>query len=367
MRVIVGTGGTAGHVLPALAVAERLRDRVGADVAFVGRSEGQEATLVPAAGFVLETIEALPFARRPSAAMIRAPIAALRAARRSREVVRGADVVVGMGGYVSVPVALAARRERVPLVVHEQNALPGLANRVAARWARTVALSFGETARRFPRRVPTVLTGNPVRREVAGVPADRPRLAEEACRELRLEEGRRTVVVFGGSQGALRLNRAGLDLAALLSDREDVQLLLLTGPRHHDEVRRRRPPSGALLVRTAPFLDRMELAYAVADLVLCRAGATTVAELTVCGLPSILVPYPYATGRHQEANARALERAGAAMVVLDDAAAGEALGRKIVSILDDAGRLLSMSRSSERLGRPEAADAVADVALAATG
>jgi UDP-N-acetylglucosamine--N-acetylmuramyl-(pentapeptide) pyrophosphoryl-undecaprenol N-acetylglucosamine transferase len=367
MRVVVGTGGTAGHVLPALAVARRMRDRLDAEVVFVGRAEGQEATLVPTAGFPLEVVEALPFARRLSLATLRAPITALRAAARSRGVIRGADVVLGMGGYVSVPVSLAARRERVPLVLHEQNALPGLANRLAARWARAVAVSFGETADRFPRRARTVLTGNPVREEVVRVRGDRDALAAAARRELGLEEERRTLVVFGGSQGALRLNRAGIDLASLLDDRGDLQLLLITGPRHHEEVRRLLPRRGAaLLVRTAPFLERMEMAYALADLVLSRAGATTVAELAVCGLPAILVPYPYATGRHQEANARALERAGGAVVLLDDAATGEALGRRILSILDDAGRLLSMARSSERFGRPEAADAVADLAAAAT-
>jgi UDP-N-acetylglucosamine--N-acetylmuramyl-(pentapeptide) pyrophosphoryl-undecaprenol N-acetylglucosamine transferase len=366
MRIVVGTGGTAGHVLPAIAVADRLLQRFDAEVVFVGRAEGQEATLVPAAGFHLETVEALPFARRPSLGMLRAPVAALRAAGRSRGVVRGAEVVIGMGGFVSVPVALAARAERVPLIVHEQNALPGLANRLAARWARTVAVSFAETADRFPRRTPTVLTGNPVRAAVARVPDERPVLAEEGRRALGLEEGRRTVVLFGGSQGALRLNRAAIEVAGSLGARHDLQLVVITGPQHHDEVRRRLPPGGSLIVRTVPFLDRMELAYAGADLVVSRAGASTVAELTACGLPSILVPYPYATGRHQEANARAVQRAGAAVVVLDDAATGDTLHREITAILDDAGRLLSMGRSSARFGRPEAADDVADVAVAAT-
>jgi UDP-N-acetylglucosamine--N-acetylmuramyl-(pentapeptide) pyrophosphoryl-undecaprenol N-acetylglucosamine transferase len=367
MRVVVGTGGTAGHVLPALAVAGRLRDRLGADVVFVGRAEGQEATLVPAAGFPLEPVEALPFGRKVSLSTLRAPLAALRAARRSLAIVRGADVVVGMGGYVSVPVSLAARRERVPLVLHEQNALPGLANRLAARWAGTVALSFAETADRFPRRVQTVVTGNPVRGSIVRVAAQREVLAAEAERELDLDPGRRTVVVFGGSQGALRLNRAGVELCAMLADRGDLQMLLLTGPRHHEEVRSRLSAAGSLLVRTLPFLDRMELAYAAADLVVARAGATTVAELAVCGLPAILVPYPYATGRHQEANARALGRAGGATVLLDDAATGGALAQRLQTLLDDAGRLLSMARAARRFGRPEAADALADVTAAAAG
>jgi UDP-N-acetylglucosamine--N-acetylmuramyl-(pentapeptide) pyrophosphoryl-undecaprenol N-acetylglucosamine transferase len=202
---------------------------------------------------------------------------------------------------------------------------------------------------------------------VVRVAEERDALASEAYRELGLDPGRRTVVLFGGSQGALRLNRAGVELAAALAGRGDLQLLLLTGPRHHHEVGRHLPAGSDLLVRTSPFLDRMELAYAAADLVVARAGATTVAELAVCGLPAVLVPYPYATGRHQEANARAMERAGGATVLLDEAATGEALCRKVVALLDDAGRLLSMARASRRFGRPEAADALAETAAATAG
>jgi UDP-N-acetylglucosamine--N-acetylmuramyl-(pentapeptide) pyrophosphoryl-undecaprenol N-acetylglucosamine transferase len=367
MRVVIGTGGTAGHVFPALATANRLRDRLGADVVFVGRAQGHEADMVPAGGFPLETVEALPFHRKVSVDSLRAPAAALRAARRSREIVRGTDVVIGMGGYVSVPVALAAWMEKVPLVIHEQNALPGLANRLAGRWARMVALSFGEAADRFPRRTRTIVTGNPVRASVARVREDRETLASEGREGLGLEPARRTVLVFGGSQGALRLNQAAVELAGALSGRSDLQLVILTGPGHHEEVRRRLPSSSALLVRTAGFLDRMEAAYAVADVVVARAGATTVAELAVCGLPAILVPYPYATGRHQEANARAMQRVGGATVVLDDAATGERLAGEIGTLVDDAGRLLSMSRASRRLGRPDAADALADVTVSAAG
>lgn len=362
MRAVVGTGGTAGHVFPALAMAQRLRDRLGAEVVFVGREEGQEAALVPAAGFSLETVEALPFRRRFSMAALRAPLSAMRAAGRCRTVVRGADVVIGMGGYVSVPVSVAAWREKVPLVLHEQNAAPGLANRLAARWARAVALSFAAAAAGLPRRVRTVVTGNPVRDPIIRVREDRAALAGQAIGELGLEARRRTVVIFGGSQGALRLNRAAVDLCGILGDREDLQLLVIAGPRHHEEIRRLLPPSRGLLVRTAAFVERMELAYAAADLAVSRAGATTVAELTVCGVPAILVPYPYATARHQEANARAVERAGGATVLLDDEATGPALAGKIRRLLDDASGLSAMGRASLRFGRPKAADALADLA-----
>ena len=362
MRVLIGTGGTAGHVFPAVATAMRLRDRIGAEVVFLGRAEGQEAELVPGAGFALETVAALPFRRALSPALLRAPVAALRAAAACRPLVREADVVLGMGGYVSVPVSLAARRERVPLVLHEQNAIPGLANRLGARWARVVAVSFLEAGRRLPRRVRTTLTGNPVRDAVLRVREDRAGLAEEARSVLGLEPDRRTAVFLGGSQGALRLDRAAVELCRLLADRSDLQVLVITGPRHHDVVVSHLPRTRGLHVRTEPFVDRIELVYAAADVAVARAGASTVAELTVAGVPAILVPYPYATGRHQEANARAVERAGGARVLLDDAATGGAVADRILLLLEDPAVLESMARASLRFGRADAADALADVA-----
>ena len=362
MRVIIGTGGTAGHIFPALATAVHLRDRLSADVLFVGRDRGQEARLVPAAGFALEPVEALPFVRRLSPAMLRAPLAALRAARECRSIVRGADVVLGMGGYVSVPVSLAARKERLPLVIHEQNATIGLANRVAARWARAVALSFAETGSRLPRRVRTVVTGNPVREEIAAVPERRDALREEAAGALGLERGRRTVVAFGGSQGALRLNRAMTGACRRLGPRADLQVLLITGPDHEASIRDLMPAGDGLLVRVQGFVARMELAYAAADLVVGRAGATTVAEISVCGLPAILVPYPHATGRHQEANAGALERAGGASVIADRELGPELLAERIEALVDHTERREAMARASASFGRPDAADALAGLA-----
>jgi UDP-N-acetylglucosamine--N-acetylmuramyl-(pentapeptide) pyrophosphoryl-undecaprenol N-acetylglucosamine transferase len=367
VRVVVGTGGTAGHVFPAVAVAERLRDRVGADVTFLGRDRGLEARLVPAAGFPLETVEAVPFSRKVSLTTIRAPFAALAASHRCRGIVRGADAVLGMGGYVSVPVALAARRERVPLVLHEQNAIPGLANRLAARWSRVVGISFESSRDRFPRRIRTVVTGNPVRSSVLRVRKDRETLRAEALGILDLEAGRRTVLVFGGSQGARKLNGAAVEACRLLSSRGDLQVVLLTGQAHHDQVREVSLGSGDLLVRSLPFLDRMELAYAAADLVVGRAGATTVAEVTTCGLPAVLVPYPHATAHHQDANAAAVAVAGGAVVVADADLDGEILARRVTELLDEPERLAGMAAGAAGFARPGAADALADLTAEVVG
>jgi UDP-N-acetylglucosamine--N-acetylmuramyl-(pentapeptide) pyrophosphoryl-undecaprenol N-acetylglucosamine transferase len=365
MRVVIGTGGTAGHIFPALVLAAHLRESEGADVRFVGRSMGQEAAMVPTAGFPLDGIDALPFQRSVSLRTLRAPVAAIRAAHQARPLVRSADVVVTMGGYVSVPVTLAARRERVSLVLHEQNAIPGLANRVASRWATAVAVGFADATRHLPRRARTVVTGNPIRPSILRATAERDALAEEGRALLGLENGRRTVLVFGGSQGALRLNRAAVDAANLLRDRADVQLLVLTGARDHDEVRHRLPTGGALLVRATQFLERMEMAYALADLAVTRAGAMTIGELTACGVPSVLVPYPYATARHQDANARAVEAAGGAVVVLDDQLDGPAMAGQVTTLLGSADRLRAMARGARAFGRPDATEALGSVVVGA--
>lgn len=363
MRVVIAGGGTAGHVFPALALAGRLvRDR-NAEVIFVGTSAGVEAQLVTDAGFAFEAVDARPLARRLSTRTLTAPIAAIRSVSQCRPLVGDVDVVVGMGGYVSVPVVLAGIRARRPVVLHEQNAVPGLANRLLSRPAREVALAFPEAARLLPRRARTIVTGNPVRETIAAVPGSRESLAKEALLELKLEEGRRTVVVFGGSQGALHVNRATVDAIRLLHGRADLQFVLLTGAAHIDEIRRGMPEGAQLLVQALPFLDRMELAYAVADMVVARAGATTIAEVTACGLPSLLIPYPYATGRHQEANARSLQRAGAARLLLDDGLNGRVLAERVQGMVDDREGMQRMSERARDWATPDAAGALADVVI----
>jgi UDP-N-acetylglucosamine--N-acetylmuramyl-(pentapeptide) pyrophosphoryl-undecaprenol N-acetylglucosamine transferase len=268
-----------------------------------------------------------------------------------------------MGGYVSVPAVLAARRERIPVALHEQNAVPGLANRALAGRAAAVGVSFPESAQRFrtrPGRTVSV-TGNPVRRQILQVRERREELAAEARRELELEPGRRTVIVFGGSQGALHIDRAVAGVSRLLADRGDVQIVLITGPAHLEEVRRGLVTDGRLIVRPLGYLDRMELAYACADLVVSRAGATTVAEVTACGLPALLIPYPHATGRHQEANARAVQRAGGASVLPDEQVSAQTLAERIDGLVGHEERLRAMAASSVAFGRPDAAERLADL------
>jgi UDP-N-acetylglucosamine--N-acetylmuramyl-(pentapeptide) pyrophosphoryl-undecaprenol N-acetylglucosamine transferase len=356
---VIGGGGTAGHVFPALAIADELRVR-GWELVFAGSREGQEARLVPAAGHRFVAVEAMSAQKRLSLRTARAVLAAVEGGRRLRGLVRGADVVVGVGGFASAPAVLAARWTRRPLVLVEQNSVPGAVNRIAARWAEAVATAFEGAASRLPRGTRVERTGNPIRAEIAAVRERRDVLREEARSRFDLEAGRLTVLVVGGSLGALGIDRAVADALPLLRAREDLQLLVSTGPSHLGVVADAIEPAAPLLVRAVPFIERMDLALAVADLAVSRAGAG-VAELAACGLPAVLVPYPHATEDHQEANAGEVAEAGAAVVVADAELTPTRLATCILELVDDPDRRGRLASAALAWARPAAAAGVADL------
>jgi UDP-N-acetylglucosamine--N-acetylmuramyl-(pentapeptide) pyrophosphoryl-undecaprenol N-acetylglucosamine transferase len=352
MKLVIAGGGTAGHVFPALALADRLVRDHGATVSFIGTTTGQEASLVPAAGYRFDGVDAVPLYREVSWRAANAPLVALRSVPACRRLLSGVDGLVGMGGYASVPAGIAARLDRLPVVLHEQNAVPSLVNRLLARGAKAVGSTFADARSRFPSGVRFTVTGNPVRSQVLGVPSDREQLAKEAWSAFDFEPGRTTILVTGGSQGALHLDQVVAGALPLLAGRRDLQILVLTGPAHAGVL-------GAggnerLRVRAVPFLDRMELAYAIADLCVSRAGAATISELAVCGVPMVLVPYPHATQRHQEANAAELARAGAASVVPDGELSPGRLVDSVLDLVDDADRLGTMAAAATAWARPDA-------------
>lgn len=367
--VLLAGGGTGGHVYPALAVAEALAARGGWAVEFVGTDTGLEARAVPAAGWVLHRVGAAPLPRRLSVATLRLPLVVARAARQVARLIRDRGVVAAcsFGGYTSVPLALAAWWTRTPLVVQEQNAVPGLANRVAARWARTVAVSVPDTVAGLPDPGRAVVTGTPVR---AGfVRAGRETRRAEACEAYGLDPGRVTLLAFGGSLGARRINDAVVDSASRWHHPERLQILHASGTRDHDRVVARwaaHAETPVPVVHVA-YLEQMDLAYAAADLVVCRAGATSVAELTVLGLPSVLVPYPHAAADEQTANARPLVRAGAAAVIADADLDGEALVAACEPWVADEDLRARAAAAARQLGRPDAAERVAELLAAAAG
>ncbi len=358
---MIAAGGTAGHVYPGLAIADAIAAaRARSRVTFIGTPRGIEGAAVPAAGYSLELIEVIPWTKSLGARRFLAPAslaAATATARTLLERLRP-KVVIGMGGYASLPVVLAARTKRLAALLHEQNAIPGIANVVGARAVPRVAVSFEETRARFPRSADVRVLGNPIREQIATL--DRGALRDAATTDLGLHPARRTLLVTGGSLGALRLNEAALGLAERWRGRIDVQMLVAVGRGRAEEMRRRAAGfSGALRAVWVDYLDRIDLAYAAADVALCRAGATTVAELAAVGLPSVLVPYPYARSNHQEANARALERAGGARVVLDRDADADRVAAVLEPMLSDHAMLRRMSDDARRFGKPRAARDVA--------
>jgi len=358
-------------VFPGLALARTLTElQPGATVRFAGTRRGIETTAVPAAGFALDLLPILPLSRRLSLETILSPFAAIigtlaawRLLRRQR-----VQAVAGMGGYVTLPTAVAARVAGVPVVLHEQNAIPGIANRLAARVAKTVALGVADAAVAFPAGK-TVMVGNPVRPELARL--DRGRLRVEAREFFGLVPERRTLFVFGGSQGARHINQAVVAATKHWADPKNLQVLHACGRRDEEMVRAAwaaaETDSNGLLVRVVPFIDRMDLAYAAADLAVSRAGAITMAELTAAGVPAVMVPLPHATADHQAGNARSVAAVGGAVVIEDRMLDGERLAKIAGPLLADPERLTRMGTAMLSLARPAAAEELAALLLEAAG
>ncbi|MGZ4240412.1 MAG: UDP-N-acetylglucosamine--N-acetylmuramyl-(pentapeptide) pyrophosphoryl-undecaprenol N-acetylglucosamine transferase, partial [Actinomycetota bacterium] len=274
-----------------------------------------------------------------------------------------AGVVVGMGGYPSLPVVAAARTLGIPSLIPEANAVPGLANEAAARMTGNIAVSFEETMRLFRGRSPR-LVGLPMRDAI--VRFDRAALRAEALETFGLDARSPTVLVFGGSLGAARINDAAVGLAKRWSARDDVQMIVVAGTAHASALRERME-AGKPTIRVLPFVERMELAYAAADVAVCRAGASTVHELAVVGLPAILIPLPFARRHEQHANARMLVDAGAASVIEDADATPETLERLLDGLLGDEAARARMAQAARTVARPHAADAMATWILSLAG
>ena len=350
--VLLAGGGTAGHVSPLLALADCLRRREPSTaVAALGTEQGLESRLVPERGYRLLTVPKVPLPRRPSADLVRLPgslRAAVSAAERAIDEV-GAEVVVGFGGYVSTPAYLAARRRRLPIVVHEQNARAGVANRLGARLTRFVATTFPST------RLPHArVVGMPLRHEIATL--DRAAVREEALAHFGLRDTRPTLLVTGGSLGAQRLNGTFEARVAELS-RAGVQVLHLTG------AGKDFAPVGAgadAPYRVVPYTDRMDLAYAAADLVVSRAGANTVCELTAVGLPAVYVPLPIGNGE-QRFNAADVVAAGGGVIVDDAALTPGWVDSTLLPLVTDAARLDAMAAAAAGAGERGADELLADL------
>jgi len=354
MKMLIAGGGTGGHLFPGVALAEEFSTRhPGNAVLFVGTRRGLESRVVPAAGFSLETVSARGLkGKRPLQFLLGLLALPWSFAESWRILSRfRPDVVVGVGGYASGPLVLTAWLRRIPTAVQEQNALPGLTNRILGHFVRAVFVAFEEARRFFPRSK-THVVGNPVRRT----------LLENYLRS-RTAHDRFGILVLGGSLGARGLNQRVIEALPFLGDlRQSVDFVHQTGSSDLAAVRAAYASSGAA-AEVVEFIEDMSAAYARASLVVCRAGATTVAELAICKKASVLVPFPFAADDHQAANARALVDAGAALMFRESELTGEGLAGTIRELLGDPDRLRRMERAAGLLGRPEAARELADVCV----
>jgi UDP-N-acetylglucosamine--N-acetylmuramyl-(pentapeptide) pyrophosphoryl-undecaprenol N-acetylglucosamine transferase len=347
-RVMILAGGTGGHVYPALAVArELLAD--GHEVVWMGTKTGLEARVVPAVGIPLEWLTVSGLRGKGWRSKLAAPVMLLRALRQSLAILRRVRprVVLGMGGFVSGPGGLMARLLGIPLVLHEQNRIPGTTNRLLARWAKVVCEAFPGS---FPAAVGARRAGNPLRREIAGLEREPDRAPNDPP----------NLLVVGGSLGAKALNEAVP--AALAAIGRPVHVRHQTGEAMRAETEARYVEAG-IEARVESFVDNMAEAYAWADLAVCRAGAMTVSELSAAGLPAILIPFPYAIDDHQTQNARYLADAGAAVLLPQTELTPERLATEIAALLGEPQRLKAMSAKAAVLAKPDAARTVASICL----
>ncbi len=346
MRLLLAGGGTGGHLFPAVALAQELkREEPDAEVLFVGTERGIESRVVPALGFPLELIRIEGFVGKSIAKKIGFILMLIQSIRQSLKILNrfGPDVVVGVGGYASAPVLLAARIKGTAMLIHEQNAIPGLANRLLGRLAGRICLSF-EDQEGFFSSAKTLVTGNPLRQGIADCPSP---------------EGTPVLLAFGGSQGAEAINKALTGALPLLGEwQEKLQIIHQTGVKDEEVVRQAYLAVGWKNFHVVPFIQDMGAAYASSHLVVCRAGATTIAELCGCGRAAVLIPFPHAARDHQTRNAAVLEKHGAALLLAQQDLTAEVLAENIRDLLANPERLKKMAEAMGSLGKPDAAERI---------
>ncbi len=368
MRLLIAAGGTGGHIYPGMTIAQVWQARhPEGEVLFVGTARGLEKDIIPRNGWPLELIRSAPLSRKPSWETVKSLGLAVLGLGDSLRVLRAfrPDVVVGTGGYAAGPVLAAALLQGLPTLIQEQNAFPGLTNRLLSRFAGAVALGYADAAKHLSPKARIFVTGNPIRPEIVA------RERDEGLHYLGLRGNKRIVLVLGASQGARTINNAMTEVFPSFLQRRDLILIHQTGKDDYQRV------AGALReyasgspkgdgtlfgnVWVLPYIHDMPEVLACVDLVVARAGAISIAELTARGLPCILVPFPFAAENHQEKNARVLEREGAGVVILDHELTGPFLFETLQGLLEDGQRLQRMAANSRRLGRPQAAWEIVDL------
>ena len=362
MLIVLSGGGTAGHINPALALAEVLQER-GCEVRYAGTPKGVEARLVPQAGIPFEAFEASGFDRAHLSTLPKGVVTIQKSTGKAKKWFDEIhpDAVVGFGGYVCIPVARAAEQRGIPVVVHEQNSVMGMANKYLARRAQAVCLTYEHAAEALSDKSRVVITGNPVRKSVFDA------TREEGREAFGIPQDARMLLVTGGSRGARHLNQAVCSLKQQLLSYEDLHIVHVTGPKELDTVTEELAltPEEAERWQLIGYTDQMGLAMAATDAIVSRAGATSLAEISARAIPALLVPFPYATEDHQTMNARSCVEAGAAYMVADDAVEGPEFKKLLCELIEDEGLRGRMAAAARAQKTKDAAGLLADVVIKA--
>ncbi|MEF2964669.1 undecaprenyldiphospho-muramoylpentapeptide beta-N-acetylglucosaminyltransferase [Paenibacillus sp. M1] len=355
MRVVLSGGGTGGHIYPALAVASSCAEQFpDAEFLYIGGERGLESSIVPKEGIPFKAIDITGFRRKLSLDNMKTVMRFLKGVRSSKRMLREfkPDVVIGTGGYVCGPVVYAAAKLGIPSIIHEQNAVPGLTNRFLSKYVSTVAVSFEDSKSAFPGARNVLYTGNPRATTVAR--ADKMKGYES----LGLPADSSIVLVIGGSRGAKAINEAMVEMASAVRELGDLTFVYVTGDSYYEatlEAIRAKVGTLPKNLKVLPYIHNMPEVLAALSLIVNRAGASFLAEITSLGIPSILIPSPNVTNNHQEKNARMLEKSGAAKVILEPELNGDSLVKAVKEIMGDKARQASMSSASKELGKPDSA------------
>jgi len=365
MRIIMSGGGTGGHIYPAITIIRALQKEVSdCQVLFIGTQQGLESDIIPKEGFDFRTIDVRGFERRLSVSNVQTIIKTIGSVWNSRKIIGEfkPDLVIGTGGYVCGPVLLAASMMGIPTMIQEQNVIPGITNKILARFVDKIAVGYDAAATYFSNKNKIFVSGNPIRPEVLSA------TREEGIRALGLDPTKTTILISGGSRGARSINQAMVQVHQQFAGRREIQLLHVTGQSEYNGIVGNLKQCGIDTTQVGniiikPYLYNMPQALAVADIAIFRAGAIGLAELTARGIPSILIPYPYAAENHQEFNARVMEKQGAAVVIPDAELNGTKLIAVINELVNNPQKLNEMANASKKMGCPTAAERIAKMAL----
>ena len=361
MKFLISGGGTGGHIYPALAIANEIRDRYNdADILYVGTKEGLESELVPKEGFAFETIRVKGFPRKISVETFSTVKELFLGLNDAKKIIKEfqPDIVIGTGGYVCGPVVYTASRKRIPTIIHEQNAFPGITNKILSRYVDKIVASFEESKKYFRHPEKVVITGNPVRKSLATVDI------ESAYKNFNIDPQIPLILSFGGSGGQKKLNESMYYVIKENANNRNIQILHVTGKRFFDNFIEDLKNGGVEIkdnIQVIPYLFHIPEGLNIADLVITSAGAITLSEVTVVGVPSIIIPKAYTAENHQEYNARALEEKGAGVMILEKDLNGKSLNDTILKLLGDRDKLKIMGKNSKNLGRIKAVNDIVDI------